>query len=122
MASTRKAILIVEDESDVREGLAWLISHHGYEVETAANGREALAKLDAMAPPCLILLDLMMPEMNGWEFREQLLARNLLANIPVVLVSGTADLERVARTLKATEYIPKPVDFNRLVGIIDAYC
>ncbi len=122
MAKTRKVILVVEDESDVRAGLAGLISHHGYAVETAANGKEALTKLDTMPPPCLILLDLMMPEMNGWELRAQLLARKDLAEVPVVLVSGTAGLEQIARTLKASGCLPKPVDFERLVGIIQAYC
>jgi CheY-like chemotaxis protein len=117
-----KAILLVDDESDLRQAMAWLLEYHGYAVETAANGKEALAKLDQIEPPCLIILDLMMPEMNGWELRESLLRRPELADVPIVLVSGNMDIEKAARSLNAVDYLTKPVDFSRLFGVIEAYC
>jgi CheY-like chemotaxis protein len=115
-------VLIVEDERDLRDALALLIAHRGYAVETAANGKEALAKLEQMGPPCLIILDLMMPEMSGWELRAAMLQRPDLADVPVVLVSGAIDIDRAARTLKAVDYLSKPVDFGRLYGVVEAYC
>lgn len=115
-------ILIVEDESDAREALASLIEHHGHSVQTAANGKEALAKLERMGRPCLIILDLMMPEMNGWELREALLEQPELADVPVVLVSGAAGIERAARELNAVDFLEKPVDFSRLYGLVEAHC
>ncbi|HEX5421701.1 MAG TPA: response regulator [Gammaproteobacteria bacterium] len=117
-----KVILLVEDESDLRQAMAWLLEYHGYSVETAANGKEALARLEQIERPCLIILDLMMPEMNGWELRKGLLRHPELADVPVVLVSGAIDIDKAARSLKAVDYLTKPVDFSRLFGVIEAYC
>ena len=86
-----KSILVVEDTLDTRESLAFILRHKGYEVRTAADGQEALEQLKAGARPDLILLDLMMPTMDGWEFTNRLRQHPALASIPVVVVSVVGD-------------------------------
>jgi CheY-like chemotaxis protein len=93
----RPCILIVEDNADLRDSLAELLQYEGYEVARAANGQEALRYLRECPPPCLILLDLMMPVMNGWEFRKQQLLDPTLSSIPVAIVTGVRNsLDQVA--------------------------
>lgn len=115
-------ILLVEDDDDMREDLAFLLENRGYRVVTAENGQAALAVLASNERPCLILLDLMMPVMNGWELRAELMANPELANIPVVVVSGIADLEQEAETLGAINYITKPFELKKLYGLIGTHC
>jgi len=113
-------VLVVEDDDDLRESLSILLARRGFPVTTAANGKEALDLIDPAAPPCMIILDLMMPEMDGWELRSWLLADPNLRKVPVVVVSGVADLRRV--DLHAAEYLKKPVDLDRLYGLVRALC
>lgn len=119
----RRPILIVEDEPDLRETLQELLELAGYKVATAANGREALARLDEIGPVCLILLDLMMPVMSGWEFLDALKssASQVLASIPVVVVSATADVADVKR-LGGCRVMKKPVDLELLMAVVQEYC
>jgi CheY-like chemotaxis protein len=113
-------ILLVEDNDDIREMMAVALELGGHTVLPAVNGREALAKLREHPRPCLILLDLMMPVMNGWELRDALERDPELSEIPVVVVSAiTAD---VAQRLGATDYVPKPVDIDRLLDVVCEYC
>lgn len=116
------AVLLVEDELDIREDLAYLIENHGHRVETAANGREALQKLHALEPPCMIVLDLMMPLMDGWTFRAELLKDPALATVPVVLISGVTNLQKEAASLDAVGFVPKPIDLDKLYALIDQHC
>jgi CheY-like chemotaxis protein len=119
-------VLLIEDDADIREGLAELLREVGHDVKTATDGAEALATLrdsvERAEPPCLILLDLMMPVMNGWDFRASQLKAPSLAGIPVVLVSGAADVKQHAERLCAVGYLTKPVGLNRLYELIDANC
>ena len=115
-------VLLVEDNEDLRRDLAFLIKHYGFEVETARHGKEALEKLNDLGPPCLIILDLMMPVMDGWELRAKLLEDVTLAKVPVVLLSGVADLRNEASSLEAIAYLAKPVDLQKLCRIIQAHC
>jgi CheY-like chemotaxis protein len=112
-------LLIVEDDDDFREDLGALLAHKGYTVHTAANGAEALAHLRSSPAPCLIVLDLMMPVMNGWQFREHQLGDAQLAEIPVVVVSGVAE---DAAALQARQVLTKPVRFQQLLELIGTYC
>src|SRR3712207_6404701 len=90
-------LLVVEDDQDIRETLQQALELEGYQVSTAGNGKEALDILHLADPPSrphLILLDLMMPIMDGWEFLEKARSTNLLSGIPVVIVSAAGERAR----------------------------
>jgi CheY-like chemotaxis protein len=113
-------VLIVEDDEDLREMMAHLLTLEGFEAATAANGREALAYLRTSGKPDVILLDLMMPVMDGWEFRRQLQADPKLAPVPVIVLSAL-DHARGAN-VDAAAFLKKPLDFDRLLHLVRAYC
>jgi CheY-like chemotaxis protein len=113
-----KRILVVEDDASTREALAVLLEAQGYAVSRAANGREALDRLRGRERPHLILLDLMMPVMSGWEFCRRRQQDPALAAIPVVVVSGTKDAARSAAALGAAACLKKPVGFEELVEVV----
>jgi two-component system, chemotaxis family, chemotaxis protein CheY len=105
------AILVVDDDEDMRTIAVELLSMTGHPVVTAENGREALRMLRE-SRPALVLLDLMMPVMDGWEFREEQLkmADRSLAMIPVVLLTAVPDAEKYMRELHAVDVVSKPVE------------
>jgi DNA-binding response OmpR family regulator len=112
-------VLIVEDDPDLREMMAQLLSLEGFCAETAANGRDALEYLSRGDIPEVILLDLMMPVMDGWEFRRQQQRDPALAGLPVVVLSAL-DASRGANLGAA--YLKKPLDFDRLLDLVRRYC
>lgn len=114
-------ILVVEDNDDVREMMAVTLELEGHEVATAVNGRDALQKLHKGQKPCVILLDLMMPVMNGWEFRSALDRDPELRDVPVVVVSALGKGEMAQRT-HAAAYLPKPVDMDELLDVVCDFC
>lgn len=116
------SVVVVEDDEDVREGIEALLRRRGIRVVAAANGREALEVIGRDGPPSLVILDLMMPEMNGWALRANLLADPALAGIPVVVMSGIADAQHHGRALQAVEVLTKPFALERLYAVVDAYC
>lgn len=109
------SILIIEDCDEIRVDLAELLRDEGYEVVTARHGGEALALLDAGPAPSLILLDLMMPVMDGWQFRKEQLRKPKLAPIPVVLLTGSNNAQQHARDLNAVGCVQKPFDLGQLL-------
>jgi CheY-like chemotaxis protein len=113
-----KHILLVEDNAATRQSLTFHLKGAGYGVAVAANGRQALDYLRQAEPPFVILLDLTMPVMDGWQFRQEQQHDPALALIPVVLVSGESDLPRVAASLGAAGHCPKPVEFTELLDAI----
>jgi CheY-like chemotaxis protein len=115
-------VLIVEDDDDLRDDLAFLLTRKGYQVETAENGKHALEKINEAGPPCLIILDLMMPIMNGWQLRAELLKDPALALVPVVLLSGMADVDEAARSLAAVDHLSKPIDLDKLYDVVNTHC
>ncbi len=117
---TPPTIFIVEDDVDTREMLETLLELEGYRVETAANGRQALERLNQGLRASVILLDLMMPVMDGWLFRREQRRDAALASIPVIAVSA-AGKERLQR-IDADSYVSKPVDFDELLEKITACC
>jgi CheY-like chemotaxis protein len=118
MVRWSRDVLLVEDDDDFREGLADILRSEGYTVRCAANGLEALEYLQhAEQAPKVILLDLMMPVMNGWDFRTRMLAEASLAEIPVILLSGAHDFR--ATTLQAVGALNKPVDMAQLLRMIE---
>jgi CheY-like chemotaxis protein len=120
--ASRNCILIVEDDPELRASLADLLQDEGYQVAGAANGQEALKYLSQWPAPCLILLDLMMPVMNGWEFREKQQQDPALAAIPVAVVTGVRDGQRQMQTLNAVGYFQKPVDLPALLETVAHFC
>jgi two-component system response regulator MprA len=112
-------ILLVEDDVDVREALADALGDKGYLVECASDGEHALHLLRTAARPGLILLDLMMPRMNGTEFRMAQREDPALADLPVVLLSADARIEEMARALKVQGAVRKPIDLDQLCGLIE---
>jgi CheY-like chemotaxis protein len=113
-----KHILVVEDNAAARDALAALLGAAGYSVACAANGREALDHLRGPHRPFLILLDLSMPVMDGWEFRARQRQSPSLASIPVILLSAEDDLPRLATSLGVASYFPKPVRPDGLLRAI----
>ena len=113
-----RSILLVEDDEDFRVGLAELLRSEGYLVTCAANGLEALEYLRSGAKPNLVLLDLMMPVMTGWDFRQKMLEESALASIPVILLSAAVS-ERDAASLQASAFLNKPFDLQSLLDMID---
>jgi CheY-like chemotaxis protein len=114
-----KRILIVEDDDLTREMLTTILQGEGYLTETAADGCAALAHLRMGALPDLILLDLLMPIMNGWEFRAAQEQEVRLASIPVVIVSATdRDLAEAASSLHAAAHLRKPITIEDLLDVV----
>jgi len=118
--ATHCPVLIVEDDEDLREMMAQLLTLEGFEAATVANGREALDYLHEASTPNVILLDLMMPVMDGWEFRRQQEADPALAPVPVIVLSAL-DQARAAK-IHADAFLKKPLDFDRLLSLVRAYC
>jgi two-component system chemotaxis response regulator CheY len=109
-------ILIVEDDKDIRETLQYALELEGYDVQTAANGSDALHFLKKNHSPQLILLDLMMPIMNGWEFLEAIKTESKLSCIPVIVI--TAAGEAAARTVDVKAFIKKPIELESLLDTV----
>lgn len=119
----RRALCVVDDDADIREALSDVLTYAGYEVLLAEDGQSALDRLRACANSCrLILLDLMMPRMNGWEFRREQLADPLLAAIPVVLLTGAGTAAKAIDELRVEVTIEKPVDLDALLAKVAHYC
>jgi two-component system chemotaxis response regulator CheY len=119
----RPYVLVIDDDDDIREGLMGFLEDHGFYPVGAANGQRALEILaDPARRPCAIVLDLMMPVMDGRTFREEQLRFAGLADIPVVLISAYANLTSVARELKIEDYLAKPIDPRALVRVIRDRC
>lgn len=112
------SILIVEDDEGVGPSIAHLLRDEGYDVEVATNGREALDRLKHAPLPSLILLDLMMPAMDGIEFRVRQLADARIASVPVILMSARPDVAMRARQLLVDDFLAKPMNFEELLHIV----
>jgi CheY-like chemotaxis protein len=113
-------VLIIEDDADLREMMAQLLLLEGFRAETAANGRDALRYLEQGDRPDVILLDLMMPIMDGWEFRRRQVQDPDIAGVPVVVLSAL-DPARAA-DLGGTAFLKKPLDFDRLLELVRRFC
>src|SRR6476620_2015468 len=114
------AILIVDDDNDVRSALSEMLEEEGFAVEGAQNGREALARLrGGTVHPAVILLDLMMPGMDGWDFRSEQMRDPQLAAVPVVVVSASGFSHESIRTqLRPAAYVEKPIERSALLDVL----
>jgi CheY-like chemotaxis protein len=114
-------VLIVEDDEDIRADLAAILGLKGWPVEQAANGLEALEHMRRELP-CVVLLDLMMPEMNGWELRAAMKNDVRLRDVPVVVVSGAGRLDESTAALDAAAVLPKPFELAQLLELVARFC
>src|SRR6478736_4609375 len=120
-------VLIVEDDRDTREMLAALLATQGFHAVAAEDGLEALHLLRTVrhrAPdaPCLVLLDLKMPRLGGNEFRRAQLGDPTVANVPIAVMSGAADLERMAEAMGAVATLAKPLNVEVLMNVVKKHC
>jgi CheY-like chemotaxis protein len=114
-----KSILLIEDDTDVREVLSLLLSDQGYDVACAEDGQEALTYLHAGLKPSIILLDLMMPGMNGYEFRDRQRREPAIASIPVIILSASGNVAQRTKGLDVAVALEKPVAFEKLCKAIE---
>jgi len=114
-------VLLVDDDPSLLQAVKLGLESHGYQVVTAHDGREGLDLL-RHRHPCLVLLDLEMPGMNGWQFREEQRADPSIASVPVVVVSSRTDADRQARAMHVAGGLQKPVDLEELTATVRAQC
>ncbi len=120
MRQPDKTVLIIDDDTALRNALQLVLQHVGYRVATAYDGEHGLDILRSMrTAPDLILLDLNMPVMTGWEFRRAQKRDTRIAHIPVVVFSADRSLTELPFAIDAVECLQKPLDFARLVERID---
>jgi len=111
-------ILIVEDDFFIRQSLEDFLSEEGFDVKAAANGAEALSLLGHGFIPHVILLDLMMPVMDGFEFRERQIASPELSTIPVIVMSAYGDSAKNNEKLSVRAYLKKPLNVQEVLDSI----
>ncbi|RYZ97364.1 MAG: response regulator [Proteobacteria bacterium] len=117
-------ILVVEDNADIREGLSTLLDDYGYSIESAADGREALQKLKASSVPTLVLLDLMMPKMDGWQFLTARKGDPRLAMHKIVTVSAVdrTQWSGASSVPEPDASLSKPIDLEKLWDVVSRFC
>jgi len=115
-------VLIVEDDPLIRETLDEILSGEGYHTVSARDGAEALTRLRETGSTDLIILDLMMPVMNGWEFRAEQLRDASISKIPVIVVTGSTHSAERSAGLKSLELLAKPLNLELLLQTVARYC
>jgi two-component system chemotaxis response regulator CheY len=115
------SILIVDDDADIREALIDILTDHGYRVEAVRNGREALEHLRLGARPRLILLDAMMPVMDGLTFRREQLTDPQLRELPVLMISASSHSKLDAEGLGFVGVMSKPINLEQLLEVIERH-
>jgi len=120
--TTPPLVLVVDDDRDIRDSLVELLEDQGYRAAGAANGLEALEVLrTGQTLPCVILLDLMMPMMDGWEFREAQLQNPAWTQVPVIVISAYGDVAAKASSLEV-EHLRKPLALRTLLEAVRRHC
>ena len=113
-------ILIIEDDGDIAFAICTLLESEGYDVAVAENGIVALSILKEKGVPNLILLDMMMPKMNGWEFAAEFRSQ-YPKNCPIIVMTAAADAKQRAADIDAAEWIEKPFAFKKFLELISKY-
>lgn len=123
MSATSTPILLVDDNSDVLEVIRVLLETEGYTVTTASHGADALAQLRSGLRPCLIILDLTMPVMDGWQFRDEQLADPELSGIPTIIYSAVGSLaSSTVGTMRVAGAFEKGGDFTAMLRLVADLC
>jgi CheY-like chemotaxis protein len=119
-----RTILVVDDDRDVRESLREILEYEGYKAVEAANGQEALDYLRTNPAPCLVLLDLMMPVMNGYDFLRTVSHDPALRSVSILVVSAAAreEVEKAARSSGAVGVLLKPIQLQPLLQTVGKFC
>jgi two-component system chemotaxis response regulator CheY len=110
-------ILVVDDDPDILEALSEILEAEGFEIRRARNGKEALERLEP-DPPRLILLDLMMPVMDGWEFAQRMRQRPVFSSIPIIVLSADRNVGPKAQDIGAVGHLAKPFELNDLLEMV----
>ena len=118
---TGLSLMIIDDDDDLRSALAFIMSAHGYQVAAFGDARRALDALETGAPPFVILLDLMMAGMSGWEFRAAQLEHVTLSAIPVVILTAANTLTDGVHTLSDVQIMEKPFALDALLALVARY-
>jgi CheY-like chemotaxis protein len=116
--SDGRYILIVEDDADLRAVEAEVLDTEGYDVRAAADGIEALEVIDRAGTPALILLDLRMPRLNGWDLAARLRSRESLAHVPIIVVAAHLTIAQEADAIGARAWLHKPVSIDHLLATV----
>jgi len=116
--SDRRDVLIVDDDPDIRDAVGECLRYEGYDVHSAADGRDALQRLEFGLKPDVILLDLMMPVLNGFDVLQALQARTDWKDIPVVVVSASRGYQ-AEDLVGAVSILRKPVNVDRLIQAVE---
>jgi CheY-like chemotaxis protein len=121
--SCDRTVLVVEDDAAVRDAIAEVLADFEYKAVEAGDGAEALRQLRAASiRPCLILLDVMMPGMDGWAFRAEQERDPAVKDIPVILLSAHTDVRSAAAQMKAAGFLAKPIAVDVLLEIVERFC
>jgi CheY-like chemotaxis protein len=115
-------ILVVDDDVDIRDAICLILEHSGYRAVGAANGEEALGLLRASGRIDLILLDMMMPVMDGWGFRSSQPDGPAFVQIPVIVLTGDGRASAKAEAIGAAGYLRKPLDLDDLLALVARHC
>jgi CheY-like chemotaxis protein len=116
--TTNHTVLVVEDEEDLREMIREALELNGYGVVTAEDGRQALMKISGIEQLCLVLIDLLMPGMNGWDLFHELKRRSELVSVPIIVYSSVASRAPNG----AARVLQKPLTFGELLSTVREYC
>jgi CheY-like chemotaxis protein len=122
MTTASHPVLVVEDDADIRDAMVGILEAEGYAVCAAVHGADALAQLKAGSRPCIILLDLMMPVMDGWAFCEEREKDPELAAIPILVLSAVARHDPRNARVRALDHLPKPLNIDKLLAAVERYC
>ncbi|AWN75735.1 response regulator [Legionella anisa] len=114
-------ILLIEDNNAVSEALVWALDYAGYMTVAVRDGQEALNMLEKDPLPAIIFLDLMMPVLDGFEFRERKKTSQRIRNIPTIITSAQTNLEKMEKMPHET-FLSKPFDLNDVFHILKEYC
>ena len=113
-----RVILVVDDDPDILEALTEILAGEGFEVLAARHGEEALAHFSS-GPPDLVLLDLMMPVMDGWEFASRMRKNPDWADVPILVLSADRNVGVKAKEIGAIGYLPKPFELSALLDLVN---